>query len=181
MRHKKCYRPPAGGLKKVIAFPTCRDYRKNKGNDIMGTQSRRDYLRAIKVRYKQAPKKEKKEILDEFCKVRGYHRKHAIRLLNQRDTGNCHSKRRKRAGRKKEYTDPLLLDYLPIVWKLMNLPCSKRLAAALPLWVPHLKTTEEKQLPEKIQSQLMKISASTIDRLMYPPSGQDKETGFFYH
>ena len=58
----------------------------------MGTQSRHDYLIAIKVRNKQARKKKQQEILDEFGKVCGYHRKQAIRLLSQRKSGDCHSK-----------------------------------------------------------------------------------------
>ena len=37
--------------------------------------------REYKPRYKQASKKEKKALLDDFIKLAGYHRKSAIRLL----------------------------------------------------------------------------------------------------
>ena len=42
------------------------------------------YLRQLQARYGQASKKEKSRILDEFAKTTGYHRKHAIAVLNGR-------------------------------------------------------------------------------------------------
>ncbi len=53
----------------------------------MGGDSKREYLAAIRQRYLQASKEEKGLILREFCEVCEYHRKHAIRLLNQRKRG----------------------------------------------------------------------------------------------
>jgi hypothetical protein len=41
-----------------------------------------EYLTAIDDRYRQARRPEKRQILDECCRVTGYHRKHAVRLLN---------------------------------------------------------------------------------------------------
>ena len=49
----------------------------------MSREQKRAYLEAIRKRYKQAKRKQKAIILDEFCKVCGYHRKYAIRLLTQ--------------------------------------------------------------------------------------------------
>ena len=43
---------------------------------------RREYLKAIHDRYRRSTDEQKGTILDEFCKVCGYHRKHAIRLLS---------------------------------------------------------------------------------------------------
>ena len=39
-------------------------------------------MQTIYLRYHKATRKEKKGILDEFCKTHHYHRKHAIRFLN---------------------------------------------------------------------------------------------------
>ena len=50
----------------------------------MGGNSKRDYLFAIHQRYTGASKTDKGLILKEFCAICGYHRKHAIRLLNRR-------------------------------------------------------------------------------------------------
>ena len=44
-------------------------------------QSKREYLEKIRNRYVRAGRKYKQKILDEFCTICGYHRKHAIRLL----------------------------------------------------------------------------------------------------
>ena len=69
----------------------------------MGGDSRREYLRAIRQRYSEASKEEKGLILQEFCEVCKYHRKHAIRLLNQRKRGPT-----KRPGRS-EFLDQIIL------------------------------------------------------------------------
>jgi hypothetical protein len=41
-----------------------------------------EYLKSIYQRYQKAAKEAKSRILEEFCKVCHYHRKHVIRLLN---------------------------------------------------------------------------------------------------
>jgi hypothetical protein len=48
----------------------------------LGNPGRWEYLRAIYARYRQAGRKAKRVILNEFCANTGYHRKYAIRLLN---------------------------------------------------------------------------------------------------
>ena len=48
----------------------------------MGQKAKWEYVRAIYERYRQADRKRKHAILNEFCVNTGYHRKYAIRLLN---------------------------------------------------------------------------------------------------
>ena len=48
----------------------------------MGQEAKWEYFRAIYERYRQADRKRKHAILNEFCVNTGYHRKYAIRLLN---------------------------------------------------------------------------------------------------
>ncbi len=50
----------------------------------MGSKSKRDYLKAIRERYRKASREEKSVILNEFCQMCGYNRKYAIRILNRR-------------------------------------------------------------------------------------------------
>jgi hypothetical protein len=45
--------------------------------------TRRELIEAVAARYRAAGRHEKKEILDEFVKVTGFHRKHAIRALRK--------------------------------------------------------------------------------------------------
>src|SRR5947209_19841602 len=49
--------------------------------------TRRELIQAIAERYQAAGRTQKKQILDEFMKVTGYHRKEAIREL-RRTSGN---------------------------------------------------------------------------------------------
>ena len=45
--------------------------------------TRRELIDAVAVRYRAAGRDQKKEILDEFVRVTGFHRKHAIRVLKK--------------------------------------------------------------------------------------------------
>ena len=48
----------------------------------MSMTTRDELIRALRERYRRARKVEKTRILDEFVAVSGFHRKHAVRLLN---------------------------------------------------------------------------------------------------
>ena len=130
----------------------------------MGTTTKYEYLQAIRPRYQKVTKAEKKVILDEFCSVCGYSRKYAIRLLNAQQR-LCITQNLSRRGQKKQYGHPLILEVLWDIWVVTNLPCSKRLKANIPLWLPHY---EKHILPEEIKQKLLAISPATIDRLMAP-------------
>ena len=122
-----------------------------------------EYLQTVKNRYKNSSKSEKQTILDEFCKVCGYNRKYAIRLLNSKARPKA-KRNKKKQGRKSQYDDPLILKVLKQFWVKTNLPCSKRLKAIILLWLPHY----EFALPQAIKNKLLSISPATIDRLMAP-------------
>ena len=49
----------------------------------VSVETRRELCAAIAVRYRTADRQSKKLVLDEFVKITGYHRKHAIRLLRK--------------------------------------------------------------------------------------------------
>jgi len=123
-------------------------------------QSKREYLEKIRNRYAHAGRKYKQKILDEFCTICGYHRKHAIRLLRQQPASSHH-----RPGPASLYTDDIkaILKYF---WLTTNRLCSKLLKAALPLWLPYYP--EQRALTPKIREQLSQISPATIDRLLRP-------------
>ncbi|MFQ5917678.1 MAG: transposase, partial [Candidatus Binatia bacterium] len=143
----------------------------------MGTQSKREYLDAIRNRYLGAGKKEKKVILDEFCSICGYNRKYAIRLLN-RPVEVVKVMPKRRPGRPKKYHHPTILVVLKRLWTLLNLPCSKRLKAAIPLWLPYYENHYGTDLPDNIKRLLLSVSPATIDRLMAPLRSHYNKLGF---
>lgn len=128
----------------------------------MSKKSKEEYLKSIKKRYASADRSGKKMILDEFTEVCGYHRKYAIRLLNKPGR----KKRKKKPGRPKEYRDPMLIEVLTDLWRVQNLPCSKRLQPSIPDWLPHYEKWKNCTLSDHVKEQLLKISPATIDRLM---------------
>ena len=131
----------------------------------MSSRSKREYLEAIYLRYKRASRKDKAIILDEFCTTCGYHRKHAIRLL-KKFTRFIKPKKRKR-GRTPLYSKEVIVKPLKKIWLSANLPCSKRLKAVLPLWLPGY-VQEYGSLPTEVTEALIAISPATIDRLLKP-------------
>jgi hypothetical protein len=140
----------------------------------MSPQSKKEYLLAVVKRYKKGTKAQKSLILDEFCAATGYHRKHAIRLLRgfKRFT-KPHPKPR---GPKPVYDSPELLNALKKIWLAANLPCSPRLKAALPLWLPGYGATFGDLSPQ-VLTNLEEISAPTIGRLLKPVRSQYKKRG----
>lgn len=131
----------------------------------MSKESKKQYLTAIRERYKNAEKEEKKTILNEFCRVCRYNRKYAIRLLNKDPISEGQSNK-KRCGRKPVYNKPAIIKFLKTVWVSTNLICSKRLQAIIPLWLPWYQESKGKLLSKKEEQLLLKISAPTIDRLL---------------
>ena len=137
----------------------------------MGGNSRQEYLAAILERYHQSTREEKGLILQEFCAVCGYHCKHAIRLLNRR-----RKRPRGRPGRKPVYHSTELLRALKRIWLATDQMCSKKLVAAIPLWLPFYERAYEK-LSDEVENQLLSISAATIDRLLAPTRARTRPRG----
>lgn len=126
-----------------------------------------EFVSSLRRRYRNATRAEKTRILDEVCQMCHYHRKHAIRLLNADPLApNCSPKPSspKRRGRPPKYDHPELLPVLKDIWIAANLPCAKRLKAALDVWLPKYPYP----LSEHLAKLLRSISPATIDRLMAP-------------
>jgi hypothetical protein len=136
----------------------------------MSQKSKKEYLRAIWERYQRVGRRFKSKILDEFCAVCGYARKYAIQLLNRPPRA-----RRKKPGPKPQY-DATVLEPLKAIWLLSDQMCSKRLKAALPLWLPFYEAAHGALAPA-VRKKLLRISPATLDRLLqkvrvrYPRKG----------
>lgn len=114
---------------------------------------KREYLEKIRLRYLKSSRRQKSLILDEFCKICDYDRKHAIKLLTQLVRAI-----QPKPGPKFRY-GPEVIEHLLILWQAMGRICSKKVVAAIPLWLPFYDggSIETRWL-------LQKMSASSIDR-----------------
>ena len=136
----------------------------------MSGKSKWDYLKAIYFRYRKASKSLRSRILDEFCQVCRYHRKYAIRLLNGPAPQKPHTSPFK--GRRPTY-GAKVIGALTAIWEAAGYPCSARLKALLPLWLPW--AIKRLALSTQAQKQLLAISPATIDRRLRPKKHQLKK------
>ena len=136
-------------------------------SDIVTAHARREYLKAIHGRYRQAPRPEKRRILDECCRVTGYHRKHAVRLLNGPAPSDDHPRPRRR--RTPTY-GLAVIEALRMIWEAAGYPWSVRLKALLPLWLPRAR--RRLQLSRAVERHLLAISPRQMDRRLAPHKRQ---------
>jgi hypothetical protein len=140
----------------------------------MSPRSKKEYTQATHQRYKNASHSEKTIILNEFCATSGYHRKYAIRLL--RGFKRFTKPKSKKRGPKPVYQKGEILTPLKQIWLASNLPCSKRLKAILPIWLPGYDQLYGKLAPG-VTKALLRISSATIDRLLAPARTQENKRG----
>ena len=140
----------------------------------MSPRSKREYVDAVHRRYKSASRSERTIILNELCATCGYNRKYAIRLL--RGFKRFTKPKPRKRGKPAVYQKDDILVPLRRIWLEANLPCSKRLQAILPLWLPGYGQYFG-QLSEEVTNALLSISPATIDRLLKPVRIQYKKRG----
>jgi hypothetical protein len=98
-------------------------------------------------------------MLEEFCKVCGYHRKYAIWLLKRPLSPPKATKGR--AKRSVTYSTASITT-LAKVWESSGYLCSQRLKAALPQWLPWLK--KHFAISQELEKEILGISARQMDR-----------------
>ena len=119
------------------------------------------YLGQLQNRYRQASRRERSVILDEFIKTTGYHRKHAIAVLNgQRKRVQAPIRR----PRRKVYGSEVA-DVLGILGDLFDSTCSKRLRAAMDVELPRLYEAGVFPVSAECYRKLLVVSPATMDRL----------------
>src|SRR5208282_4000247 len=124
--------------------------------------TRRELKGSIRERYQAATgRRERRQILSEFVRVTEYHRKHALRVLNQPPT--AHSPRPR--GR---LYDEAVHQALRVLWEAADRICGKRLRVLLPVLIDAMERHGHLQLDPVVRSRLLEVSAATIDRLLSP-------------
>lgn len=142
----------------------------------MSNEARKQYLEEIHHRYHSGTREERSRILDEFCRVCGYNRKYAIRLLH-RAPPSRRPPPTLRAGRPRVYVDARIVQFLNALWRASNLVCADRLHAMIPDWLPFHERVLHRRLPDSIVEQLLSMSASTIEQLLAPARRAGKKMG----
>jgi hypothetical protein len=82
----------------------------------------------------------------------------------------------KKRGKPSVYNKPLVVEPLERIWHSANFPCPKRLKVVLPLWLPSYEK-EFGRLPIFAVRALLKMTPSTIDRLLKPTRIKYKKRG----
>ena len=144
--------------------------------------ARREVVSAVAERYRPGKRAEKGRILDELCATTGWHRKHAVRALRQRETvmpGEVEAsrERRRRYG-------ATIKDALTALWEASDRVCGKRLKVMIPTLLPALERNGRLTLDESDRARVLAISAATIDRLLgdvrvAASGGKRRRAGFY--
>ena len=92
----------------------------NRTGRQLSLATRRELIRAIAERYRSASRADKEKILDEFTEVTGFHRKHAIRALQQQAKQPTAIQARSRVY------DEAVVQALTILWEAADRICGKR-------------------------------------------------------
>ena len=124
--------------------------------------TRKELIEALRERYRAASKADKARILDEFCTLTGYHRKHAIRVLKEVDVPNVQSTKPKR----NRIYDEAVRQLLVMFWEAGDRVCGKRLKALIPTLLESMERHGHVAIDPAVKVMLLQVSAATIDRIL---------------
>jgi transposase InsO family protein len=125
----------------------------------MAGERLREALQAFRTQYSAATRPGRSTLLDELCRLSGYHRKYAIALLNRSGQPPGERPRRRRGV---TYS-AAALRVIEAIWKAAGHPWAERLKALLPLWLPWARRRVD-SLTDEVGRQVLQISARQIDR-----------------
>ena len=127
----------------------------------MSFEARNEYLKVLvkKLGYFSKSKKEKSQLLDDYCKITGLNRNYVIRKIN---SGSYLKSTISNRGRKIKYDEEVVSNLIKI-WKMLHYPCGKKLEKILRDESENLIIFKALNVSLKIQKKLKEISSSTID------------------
>jgi hypothetical protein len=145
--------------------------------------ARREITVAVAARYRPAGRTQKGLVLDELCKLTGWHRKHAIRKL-----AGCEALppgASPDTPRRREPTyGATIKDALVALWEASDRICGKRLKVMIPTLLPALERHGRLELGKTDLALMVSISAATIDRMLIDTKvaasgGRRRRVGFY--
>jgi hypothetical protein len=117
---------------------------------------------SVGERYRAAGRWERRQILDEFTRVTGYHRKHALRVLHRPFVPRA-------ARPRKQIYDEMVRQALALLWEAADRICGKRLEPLLPVLIESMERHGHLRLEPVVRSPLLDISAATIVTVDWAP------------
>lgn len=148
----------------------------------MSMGARREITAAVAERYRSADRAGKGRILDELCKMTGWHRKHSIRKLGEREAPSSCGDLPPR--RRRPTYGATIKDAIVALWAASDRICGKRLKVMIPTLLPALERHGRLQLSAVERVLVLAISAATIDRLLVDTKvaasgGRRRRVGFY--
>lgn len=124
----------------------------------MNIETRKQYMETLREKYLKGSKKEKGEVLDEYCRNTGQERKYVIRKFRY--------KVKLKEGRKprKEYYDGYVKAVLAKIWSIFDYPCGQRLKSLLETETERLREVNEISCSDIVADKLKTMGSATIDR-----------------
>lgn len=126
----------------------------------MDIEARKQYMDTLRERYFKANKKEKGEILNEYCQNTKQERKHAIKKFNYKVKLKSKENRKKRIC----FYGGDVIAVLVEIWKIFDRPCGQRLEEILNDEVENLRRWKEIVCSDEVAEKLKKMKSATIDR-----------------
>lgn len=127
----------------------------------MTKMSKREYLIELKKKYRQASRKKKSQLLDDFCEFTSYHRKYALEIINKPLPGKW-----KRYKLRKKYYDQKVIDALLILWRATNEICGERFQPFIPELLDKMIDCGEIQVTSEVKEKLLKISLGQVKKTL---------------
>jgi len=126
----------------------------------MDMDSRNQYLTVLRERYLKARgKKEKSQMLDEYCRNTGQARKYVIRKIQAGVDLRPKQKRKRKQTYDGQVSAPLAK-----IWEIFDCPCGQRLKPILEVELDRLREFGEIRICEDVALRLKTMSSATIDR-----------------
>jgi len=139
----------------------------------LSMNARTEITKKFATAYKASSKADKSVLLDQVCEVTGWSRDNARRRLS-------HTARPRRSAAPRQRSRKYSFDALKVlqrVWSLSGGQCGKYLVVSLPVLLDQLETHQELTLGNNrydvaVRTQLLTMSAATIDRYLAPARAQ---------
>jgi len=127
----------------------------------MNKMSKREYLIELKKKYRKAGKKQKGQLLNDFCDFTQYKRKSALRLVN-----NPLPPKWKRIRTREKKYDQETIKALKFLWRATGEICAERFHPFIGEMLKCLEDCGEITFNDEIKQKLLEISMITVKRII---------------